>query len=241
MIFLLHFLFLFSQKNIKNMLSIPIQIVDFLPTDLDSRLQMPENVAFKSTLADFLAFAEICEYRIEFHEGFIISFYENIFGLMANHEIMVFNFLLITGKFFEQYKPNYFLFPSNLVIYIHADQPSVYKPDAAVFKEKMEVITYLDSRNAKQKAYKNPNAVFEVLSESTRNFDLTEKLENYKKISSLEQIIFAEQRKFEITVYDKINEIWVKSTYSNPNDVFFVANCAVLMADLYKKVDFDEE
>ncbi|TAD97757.1 MAG: Uma2 family endonuclease [Bacteroidetes bacterium] len=223
------------------MLSIPIQIVDFLPKDLDSRLLMPENVAFKSTVAEFLAFAEICEYRIEFHEGFIISFHENIFGLMANHETLVLNFLVIVKNFYKKYQISHRLFPSNLVVYIHSDLPSVYKPDAVIFKEKMEIITYSDSKSATQKAYKNPNAVFEVLSRSTRNFDLTEKLENYKKISSLEQIIFAEQRKFEITIYDKINNFWIKTVYTDPKDVFFAADCSVLMADLYENVDFDGE
>ncbi|TAD97761.1 MAG: hypothetical protein EAZ97_11975 [Bacteroidetes bacterium] len=224
------------------MLSIPIQIVDFLPKDLDSRLLMPENVAFKSTVADFLAFAEICEYRIEFHEGFIISFHENIFGLMFNHERLVRNFMKVLLVFIDAHLLDWEVFPSNVSIFINISKPCVYKPDALLFKDKPQITTFINTTdNSKQKAGSNPNAVFEVLSKSTRSFDLTEKLENYKKIPSLEQIIFAEQRKFEITVYDKMNEIWVKSTYSNPNDVFFVADCPILMADLYKKVDFDEE
>ncbi|TAD97762.1 MAG: hypothetical protein EAZ97_11980 [Bacteroidetes bacterium] len=235
-------MFLFLQKNIKNMLSIPIQIVDSLPKDLDSRLLMPKNVAFKSTVAEFLAFAEICQYKIEFHEGFIISFYENIFGQMFNHEYVVTEFLRIVGNYIETHELDWKILSSNISVFIDIEKPCVYKPDALVFKHKPKIITFVNpTDDSKHQATPNPTNVFEVLSKSTRNFDLTEKLRNYKNIPSMEQIIFAERKKFKVTVHEKINEIWLETVYTNPNDVFFVADCPVLMAKLYKNVDFDQE
>ena len=224
----------------ENINSISVKIVHSMPLDLENRLKMPENIAFQTSIEHYLEISELCEYRIEYHEGFIISFYENIFGIMETHERLISNFLFIIMTFLKANKLSWSAYPSNLRIYIHLPKPSVYKPDASVFKEKAKEIVYEDAEGKKQKAYSNPYSVFEVLSKSTANFDLTEKLKNYKNIESLKQIIFASQTSYEIIFYEKIGKNWVKTTYENPNEVIFIADCPVSIADLYENVDFNE-
>ncbi|TAD98643.1 MAG: Uma2 family endonuclease, partial [Bacteroidetes bacterium] len=195
----------------------------------------------QTNIEHYLEISELCEYRIEYHEGFIISFYENIFNQMFNHERIIFNFLLIIGTFIKSNKLTWEVLPSNILIYIHLAKPCAYKPDASIFKEKAQLMTYINPKDeSKHKAGLNPYAIFEVLSPSTRSFDLREKLKNYKNITSVEQIIFAEKTKVKIIFYEKIGENWIEAVYENPNEVIFVADCPVSIADLYENVDFNE-
>lgn len=221
-------------------LEINLELVEKLPADEESRLLLPENVACKASLTDYLALNEICEYRIEYHEGFIFSFYHNIYNdFMPNHEQIVSNFMAILILFIAKFKLAWRILPSNLVIYIHNDgKPCAYKPDAVVFKGKLNFQTFFREDESKFQATDNPYSAIEVLSKGTKSFDLNTKLANYQKIETLEQIIFVEQYKMAVYVYDKIDGNWIKSEYFDENDLFFVAECPVSLKELYIYVEF---
>ncbi|TAE02659.1 MAG: hypothetical protein EAZ97_02410 [Bacteroidetes bacterium] len=87
-------------------------------------------------------------------------------------------------------------------------------------------MTYINPKDdSKHQAAKNPYTVFEVLSKSTQRFDLTEKLANYKKIASLEQIVFAKKNEIYVLIYEKVGDHWLDTVYTNPNDCRFVRKC----------------
>ncbi|TAE01001.1 MAG: Uma2 family endonuclease [Bacteroidetes bacterium] len=218
---------------------IPIQIVNSMPKSIEARLILPENIAFQTNITDFLELNEICEYRIEYHKGYTISLIDHLYETMTNHERIVRNFIYWLTDFVEKNDLRWEVFPSNLLIYIKSIAPHCYKPDSSVFKEQLKEEIFINSKTEKKyKVCLNPNTVFEVLSPSTRKYDLETKLENYKKLESLEQIIFVEQEKVGVYVHEKIGENWFETTYSDLNDTILVAECAISVKKLYKNVIF---
>jgi Uma2 family endonuclease len=87
-----------------------------------------------------------------------------------------------------------------------------------------------------------PVLIIEVLSPSTRNYDLNEKLEAYLQIPSLECYIVLEQHQPIATVFRKTNDGFsrqlVQGTESNIDLPFF--NGALSLADIYEGVEFTE-
>ncbi|TAD96243.1 MAG: Uma2 family endonuclease [Bacteroidetes bacterium] len=228
-----------NQRKKMQILEINLELVEKLPADEESRLLLPENVACKASLTDYLALNEICEYRIEYHEGFIFSFYHNIYNdFMTNHEKIVSNFMAVLILFIAKFDLQWQILPSNMKIYIHnSGKPCVYKPDAVVFKDEVDEI-YFEKKKKNYSAANNPYSVLEVLSKSTKSFDWNTKLANYQKIETLEQIIFVEQYKMAVYVYDKIDGNWIKSEYFDANDQFFVMDCVLSLEKLYHRVKF---
>jgi Uma2 family endonuclease len=61
----------------------------------------------------------------------------------------------------------------------------------------------------RSEAITSPVVVVEVLSPSTRAFDLSEKLKQYKRIASLRHIVFVESTKIEVLSYSReAGEVW---------------------------------
>ena len=54
-----------------------------------------------------------------------------------------------------------------------------------------------------RRAATNPTVLFEVLSESTEDYDRGEKFENYKSIPSLEEYVLVHQRERRIEVFSR--------------------------------------
>lgn len=61
-------------------------------------------------------------------------------------------------------------------------------------------------KKRKSKGLTNPWLVVEILSNNTRDFDLSEKLNDYKQIPSLQQIIFAEQGSVWASTYIRLGD-----------------------------------
>jgi Uma2 family endonuclease len=87
-----------------------------------------------------------------------------------------------------------------------------------------------------------PVLIIEVLSPSTRNYDLNEKLEAYLQIPSLECYIVLEQHQPIATVFRKTNDGFsrqlVQGTESTIDLPFF--NGSLSLADIYEGVEFTE-
>ncbi|MFM8188040.1 MAG: Uma2 family endonuclease, partial [Pirellula sp.] len=87
-----------------------------------------------------------------------------------------------------------------------------------------------------------PVLIIEVLSPSTRNYDLNEKLEAYLQIPSLECYIVLEQHQPIATVFRKTNDGFsrqlVQGTESIIDLPFF--NGSLSLADIYEGVEFTE-
>lgn len=84
----------------------------------------------------------------------------------------------------------------------------------------------------------NPYIVVEVLSKSTQDFDMSEKLVNYKSIETIKQIIFVAQEKPWISTFTRTNEpnVWINTDYDSLDNVAIIDNLTVSLREIYKKI-----
>lgn len=101
-----------------------------------------------------------------------------------------------------------------------------------------DVVVDCDSLRDKNQAGQ-PIVIIEVLSDSTRETDLTFKLQDYKKIPTLQEYILVEQNFMAVTVYRRVDN-WKAETYSQSTDLIELAslNYQISVAEMYADVVF---
>ena len=85
----------------------------------------------------------------------------------------------------------------------------------------------------------NPILIIEVLSRSTRKYDLTDKFSIYKSIPSLREYVTIDTKKsFIRTNFREEPDLWREKEYSNLNDsiVFKSVGCEIAMDRIYWKI-----
>jgi Uma2 family endonuclease len=183
------------------------------------------------TPEEYLALEEKAEYKSEYHDGVIIS----MTGGTTNHN-------QITGNIYMALRlalkgQEYDVFISDVRLWIPRIRSYVY-PDVMVIAGKPE---YYDNR---KDTITNPQAIIEVLSKSTRNYDRGDKFSYYRTIPSFQEYILIDQKKIAIEQYSKqANKRWSFSEYNEEDtDLFFSSlQVQVPLIDIYEKVDFEAE
>jgi Uma2 family endonuclease len=216
-----------------------------LPYKFEDRMQLPAYMRIPAPYEDFIELMIMCDYKVEYSNGDIVSILEtdrkNPNIIMGNatltHEEIVLNIAhLINLIIFRQSR--YKIFGSNAKVFHTEGQPT-YNPDLTVVNEKPITRKY-KHRRQNQEVLTNPSIVIEILSQGTREYDLVEKFANYRKIESMEQIIFVEQYFTEVSSYTRLpNGTWSYTNLLKSSDELDIANGKILLADIYNKVDFD--
>lgn len=90
------------------------------------------------------------------------------------------------------------------------------------------------------KLLENPTVVGEVLSTNRRND--VQKLSRYQKCSSIQEILMIEQKKMEVTVYQRQGSDWVSAVYRE-NDIVTLHSIkfSFLVNELYDDVRFSHQ
>ena len=182
-----------------------------LPLTFEERADMGKReIRVPATFQEYLDLAHDCDYRVHYRDGQIISFIEidektnAIMGeATVTHERLVGRFIYYLTLIFGIESDDQIL-GSNVKIFIGSDRKG-YNPDVAVVKGEADIRTYKSNRRT-SKGIANPHLLVEILSNSTRDFDLSEKLVDYKQIPSLQQIIFAEQGSVWASTYIRVDE-----------------------------------
>lgn len=83
-----------------------------------------------------------------------------------------------------------------------------------------------------------PTVVFEVLSPSTRNFDLSEKVPDYRDTESIVQIVLVEPDEPKLHVWTKTDEAWRQSEIGADNGRLSLPSLSVglTFAEIYESV-----
>ena len=211
-----------------------MEAVAKMPVTLDDRFEFDEKLSIAATFVEFLDLLEICEYRIEYDEGKIFSFLG--FGT-ESHELLIPN---IIGRLFEVLgEDDYTLFGSNLVLHIPGVDPAILIADCPVVKGKIQRVTLRGDMTA----VANPILLVEVLSASTKDHDLGRKFRNYRKIPTLQQILFIESTEKLIVSHTRQSDgkKWLLSEYTADDELIPVlGEGAFRLGDLYKKIEFEE-
>lgn len=169
------------------------------------------------TEEDYFLFEERSEIRHELINGNLyemsgVSIFHNDIVMQL---IVLFNQILNKKNFriaFESYK---FKTPDKNFLY----------PDVMIFE------------NDPAKYYtENPILIIEVLSPSTRKYNLVDKFIQYQKAETLQYYLCIEPEKKVVIFYFKTEEDWMTETFTNDDDVISLPQLSVIITlkDIYQ-------
>ena len=204
-----------------------------LPLNLTERSLAPDILRVRATFNEYLAFAEECQYNVEYINGEIVSMSQ----ASLTHESLVGRLIYTLIGLFDN-DEQITAFSSNIKLFVEATGDLV-NADVTVVQGQPDYLR-LPGDNLFTATVKNPILIVEVLSDSTTAFDLGEKLEIYKQIPSLQQILFVSQYKPWVISYTRTtNPIeWLNTSVHTIADSIIVLANTVALADIYKKITF---
>ncbi|MEK7255271.1 MAG: Uma2 family endonuclease [Bacteroidota bacterium] len=201
------------------------------PVTAFERAELGEGIVrFPASWEEYLDLLEEAEYQIEYDNQEIITM-----SIASDpHETLVSTIIRLLGNAVDDL-PDMTVKGSNRHVFIPEFRKD-YAPDAHVVKGAPKIHTLRKGLTANL----NPWLVVEVLSPSTREHDWNDKLPHYKKIPSLRHIIYIEQDRTFISVYNRIGDSskWENVDYDQMDDFFIVAGQPIYVRDVYKKVLF---
>lgn len=186
-----------------------------------------ELVYFPGTWEEYWNMLEAVEFPIEFQDNEIIAMsYES-----DPHSRIVSTLQHLLNRVFDL--DHYTVHASNRPVFIKSCN-RVYHPDGFVIKEPKQLFTYAPGLDAET----NPILVIEVLSTSTRDHDLEDKLPCYKQIPSLQQILYLEQHFPFALLFERESpeQEWSSAILDSLTSTFLLGGQAVALRDVYRKV-----
>lgn len=209
--------------------SYPMDISIKFPVTWAEREALGEaEVRFPAGWDDYYDLLEECEYPIEYQNGEIIA----MSHASDPHETVVFNLNGILYNILQELS-GYRGYPSNRRVFLE-NTAAEYNADGFVVKG--EPVTHKIRKGTT--GVTNPFLVIEVLSPSTREKDLSEKLPRYKKTPSIRHILYIEQDRPFITIYDRIGDSprWETVDYDSLEQAVPVLGTMVPMQKIYENV-----
>jgi Uma2 family endonuclease len=161
-------------------------------------------------------------------------------GGTFNHNRIGLNVAFLLNLFFDQENKQIEAFSSDMKVYSEALDRSFYPDVSVVIGEPQQV----NSKSAS--IFTNPVLLVEVLSKSTRDYDMTKKFGHYRSIPAFSEYVIIEQDRFFVevrTLADKERGLWDIQQYENVDDEVYLQSvgCRVKLGDIYKRVKFEEE
>ena len=199
-----------------------------LPETLDE----DELLRLPATWEEYVDLAEDTPYTLQFLNSELIMSQAS-----ADHETMVGVLIwLFNNLYIDQ--PGYRVMGSNIKIVI-PNQVGDVNADLSVVKDPTEYGT-TPAGALSTVRIKNPEIVVEVLSKSTRKFDLEEKLSYYKLIPSLQHILFVDQYRPFASVYTRtpVPDEWLNHDYRTLDLTVRLGDLSLPMAAIYRKTVF---
>lgn len=191
-------------------------------------------VYFPATLAEYWDLLEAAEYRVDYFDGQIIASMSYESDL---HSHFAARLTRLLGNILDE-KTNIRVYNSNRPVYIEdcpGSDTGVFNADGVVIALPPTLYEYRPGMNAE----KAPLLLIEVLSERTRQYDFGTKLPCYKRIPSLRQILFVEQNKPGVVVFEReASNRWLETELTGPEDFFTVEGQNMTLRQVYKGVYF---
>jgi len=90
---------------------------------------------------------------------------------------------------------------------------------------------------------KNPTVIFEVLSESTEEYDRGTKLRAYMQIPSLKHYVLVAQKNCKVECYTRQGNDWLFNIYTSLEEFLSITSLDIniSLADIYQNIIFDTE
>lgn len=203
-----------------------------LPLTLQERLELPDKIEVKASLAEYFDFAADCEYRVEYSDGKIISM-----GLASiTHEALVSRIDFLLNLFFG-IDGEFHVLGSNCATFIPGAK-AIHNADLVVLKGKPQYFIH-QGKKKKVKALTNPYLLVEVLSKTTRNYDFGTKIPRYKGLPSVQHILVVDQQSPYVALYSRTKKPgeWLNMEVTDEDNGFVVLNRKRLkLKDIYKNI-----
>ena len=221
----------FSRKTYFCQKSTSMSVETKFPVTFAERLELGADIVrVSATWEEYLDLLEECDFQIEYDNEQII-----LMSIASDpHEVITSNIITCLSNGLND-EPDMAVRGSNRHVFIEEFQKD-YSPDAHIVKG--EPVIYVLRKGLT--ANTNPWLVVEILSPSTFVRDMKEKLPFYKKIPSLRHILYIQQDRPMVTVYNRVGEsaVWETIDYDRIEDAFTVAGQPIYLKDVYKKVVF---
>lgn len=189
---------------------------------------MGEKAVSTYTYEAYLAVEAESELKYEFHDGMITA----MAGGSPIHSQICGNTIRSAGNALIEAKKNCIVHTSDLRVRIESTNRSYY-PDVSIVCDK-PVYSEKDSH-----ALINPILIVEVLSDTTADFDRSEKFAQYRKISSLREYVMISQNKALVDSYYRTKDgTWEIQTVAGLSGVVKLKSidCEITMGDIYRLV-----
>ncbi|BAY79143.1 hypothetical protein NIES25_56260 (plasmid) [Nostoc linckia NIES-25] len=179
--------------------------------------------------AEYLELEVNSEYRNEYIDGQIIP----MTGRTPNHNQIAGNFYAALN--FALKRQPYRVFVAEQRLWIPKKRIHTY-PDVMV------VAGSLEFAEGRTDTITNPLMIAEVLSKSTRSYDVDEKFAAYRSIANFQEYVLIDQYKKHVEHYYKTDaKKWIFSEYEDENSVLTLSSIQfeISLLDIYDKVDFE--
>ncbi len=183
------------------------------------------------SLQEYLELEITSENRNEYIDGQIIP----MTGGTPNHNQIAGNFYAALN--FALKRQPYRVFFTDQRLWIPQKRIHTY-PDVMV------VAGSLEFSEGRKDTITNPLMIAEVLSKSTRKYDIDEKFAAYRTIASFQEYVLIDQYKIHVEQYSKTdNKKWIFSENEDENSLLSLASLQfqISLSDIYDKVDFEAE
>lgn len=173
---------------------------------------------------DLLAKSDV---KLEYHAGEILA----MAGAQPAHNIIAANLI---GEFVHCLKRK------GCVVYTSDQLIKIEQCDRYSFSDLVIVCNKPVYEKSPQglNALENPEIIIEVLSDSTMDYDRSEKFDCYKTISSFREYVLVSSKQKKVEVIKKLSDAeWLSHTYTNDNENVAIGDCVVLLEDIYNKVE----
>ncbi|WP_420147913.1 Uma2 family endonuclease [Spirosoma sp.] len=201
-----------------------------IPMTLQERDEAPDVIRVPATWEDYLELAEVVPYTIEFLFGEIISMSQ----ATDLHEQLIAQLIVLFSNQLDD-QPSYRVLGSNVKICIEEGKAE-FNADLSVINGPSDYVTLSSGRVSKARI-KNPEILVEVLSKSTRAYDQSDKLDQYRLIPSLKHILFVSQEEVFVRIYSRTEQPaqWFDADYRSLDDTVQLGNIALPLRSIYRK------
>lgn len=193
------------------------------------KLKTEPLVRISASEAEYLELANNFPYKIEYHESEIYTM-----GLASLiHELITGMIITILNNMYSS-NENYLVLGSNSGVHIPKFEGGFYMPDVMVIKDNPAF------KGNSKSIVTNPLVIVEVLSPSTTQFDMEAKLPEYKHLDSLQQVIFVNQKRVEVSLFTRSEKpnTWINEDFYNLTNIFLIDGNPISLEAIYKKVKF---
>jgi Uma2 family endonuclease len=204
-----------------------VQTAELLES-IRGRLLTEPFIRIPASLEEYESVCYERDLKIEYHHEEIIA---TMGRVTPTHSRLSFIIGVILHNFYATFENEFDILESGACVHI-PNLKSYYQPDMTVVSGGIKL------KEGTTTEILNPYIVVEVLSKATQDFDMSEKLVNYKAIESIKQIIFVAQDRPWISTYTRTHEpnVWINTDYDSLENVAIIDNLTVSLTEIYKKI-----